>query len=113
MGRSSSRTGSSCARRSRGPRTLPSRSRPRTTPPRDIAPGGGWRRGEAGPPAPQPQPGTPAGLPKFGKGGPVIGIDLGTTNSAAAVLLRGKPTLIQSREGYNTLPSVVALGAGG
>jgi molecular chaperone DnaK len=61
----------------------------------------------------QPQPSTPPGLHKFGKGGPVIGIDLGTTNSAAAVLLRGKPTVIQSREGYNTLPSVVALGAGG
>ena len=55
----------------------------------------------------------PPGLPKFGKGGPVVGIDLGTTNSAVAVLLRGKPTVIQSREGYNTIPSVVALGANG
>jgi len=53
------------------------------------------------------------GLPKFGKGGPVVGIDLGTTNSAVAVLLRGKPTVIQSKEGYNTIPSIVALGAGG
>ena len=52
--------------------------------------------------------GPQAGLGKFPKGGPVIGIDLGTTNSAAAVLLRGKPTVIQSREGYNTIPSVVA-----
>ncbi len=57
--------------------------------------------------APAAPPGTPAGL-NPDKRGPVIGIDLGTTNSAAAVLVRGKPTVIQSREGYNTIPSVVA-----
>ncbi len=44
--------------------------------------------------------------------GKVIGIDLGTSNSAAAVLIGGKPTIIPSAEG-NTLggkafPSVVA-----
>jgi len=39
----------------------------------------------------------------------MIGIDLGTTNSAAAVVQDGKPFVIPSREGYNTIPSIVAL----
>jgi len=42
----------------------------------------------------------------------IIGIDLGTSNSAAAVLLGGKPTIIPSAEGASlygkTFPSVVA-----
>ncbi|HEU4384670.1 MAG TPA: TIGR02266 family protein [Anaeromyxobacteraceae bacterium] len=41
----------------------------------------------------------------------VIGIDLGTTNSCAAVVRGGKPYVVPSREGYNTVPSVVALNA--
>jgi len=41
--------------------------------------------------------------------GPIVGIDLGTTNSCAAVVKDGKPFVIPSREGYNTIPSVVAL----
>jgi molecular chaperone DnaK len=41
--------------------------------------------------------------------GPIIGIDLGTTNSCAAVVQRGKPLVIPSREGYNTIPSIVAV----
>ena len=40
---------------------------------------------------------------------PMIGIDLGTTNSAAAVVRDGKPFVIPSREGYNTIPSIVAI----
>jgi molecular chaperone DnaK len=39
----------------------------------------------------------------------IIGIDLGTTNSCAAVVKDGKPYVIPSREGHNTVPSVVAL----
>jgi molecular chaperone DnaK len=39
----------------------------------------------------------------------VIGIDLGTTNSCAAAMKEGKPFVIPSREGYNTVPSIVAL----
>ena len=39
----------------------------------------------------------------------VVGIDLGTTNSCAAVVRSGKPYVIPSREGYNTVPSMVAL----
>jgi molecular chaperone DnaK len=41
--------------------------------------------------------------------GPIVGIDLGTTNSCAAVVKEGKPFIIPSREGYNTIPSVVAM----
>jgi molecular chaperone DnaK len=40
---------------------------------------------------------------------PIIGIDLGTTNSCCAVVKDGKPFVIPSREGHNTVPSVVAL----
>jgi len=39
----------------------------------------------------------------------VIGIDLGTSNSCAAVVKDGKPYVIPSREGYNTVPSVVGV----
>ena len=38
-----------------------------------------------------------------------IGIDLGTTNSAIAVMQGGQPTIIPSVEGRNTFPSIVAL----
>jgi len=42
----------------------------------------------------------------------IIGIDLGTSNSCAAVMLGGKPTIIPSAEGTTmygkTVPSVVA-----
>jgi molecular chaperone DnaK len=41
----------------------------------------------------------------------VVGIDLGTTNSCAAVVKDGRPYVIPSREGYNTVPSIVALNA--
>jgi len=41
----------------------------------------------------------------------IIGIDLGTTNSCAAVVKDGRPYVIPSREGYNTVPSIVALNA--
>lgn len=36
-----------------------------------------------------------------------IGIDLGTTNSAIAVMEAGKPKIIYSKEGRNVIPSVV------
>lgn len=40
--------------------------------------------------------------------GKIIGIDLGTTNSAIAVMEGGSPKIIPSGEGRNTFPSVVA-----
>lgn len=39
----------------------------------------------------------------------VIGIDLGTTNSAAAVIEGGKPKLIPTAEGGKLVPSIVAI----
>jgi molecular chaperone DnaK len=50
---------------------------------------------------PQPRPPSKA----------IIGIDLGTTNSCAAVVKDGKPYVIPSREGYNIVPSIVGLNA--
>lgn len=41
--------------------------------------------------------------------GKIIGIDLGTTNSAAAVMSGGEPIVIPSSEGERTIPSVVAV----
>jgi molecular chaperone DnaK len=43
----------------------------------------------------------------------MIGIDLGTTNCCVAVLQGGSPTVIHTRQGTRTMPSVVAFGDGG
>ena len=47
----------------------------------------------------------------------IIGIDLGTSNSAAAVMMGGKPTLVPAAEGATVggkaFPSVVAFSKGG
>lgn len=45
--------------------------------------------------------------------GKVIGIDLGTTNSAFAYLVAGKPEVITNAEGNRTTPSVVAVNKNG
>src|SRR3982075_2677784 len=39
---------------------------------------------------------------------PVVGIDLGTTNSVIAAMEGGQPTVIPNAEGARTTPSVVA-----
>jgi molecular chaperone DnaK len=85
------------------------------------------------PPAPPPEPSepppslsaapsspTPISAPAFEapteepkRTGPVIGIDLGTTNSCAAFVRNHKPSVLPSREGHNTVPSILALNTRG
>lgn len=49
-------------------------------------------------PAPEPE-----------RTGPIIGIDLGTTNSCAAIVRDGKPIMLSWKDGQSLVPSVVAL----
>jgi molecular chaperone DnaK len=76
--------------------------------------------GNESPPSPTPPvlvPGSaPVDLGLPGRPSPsarrsriAIGIDLGTSNSCAAVVREGRPQVIPSREGYGTVPSMVAL----
>ena len=41
----------------------------------------------------------------------ILGIDLGTTNSAAAVIQAGEPVIVENAEGSRLTPSIVALNA--
>ncbi|MEK7520262.1 MAG: molecular chaperone DnaK, partial [Patescibacteria group bacterium] len=43
----------------------------------------------------------------------ILGIDLGTTNSAMAVMEGGEPKIIENKEGNRTTPSVIALSKSG
>lgn len=67
---------------------------------------------------PAPPPAVPAPVqeirsllpgPPLTRTGPVVGIDLGTSNSCVAWTQFGKPFVIPSREGYNTVPSMFAV----
>lgn len=44
--------------------------------------------------------------------GPVIGIDLGTTNSCVAIMEGQNPKVIENAEGSRTTPSVIAFTKG-
>ena len=39
----------------------------------------------------------------------ILGIDLGTTNSAMAVMEGGEPKILENHEGNRTTPSIVAM----
>jgi molecular chaperone DnaK len=43
----------------------------------------------------------------------IIGIDLGTTNSAVAIIEAGQPKIIENVEGYRTTPSVISFSKNG
>ena len=43
----------------------------------------------------------------------ILGIDLGTTNSAVAIIEAGEPTIIENAEGNRTTPSIVAISKNG
>jgi len=45
--------------------------------------------------------------------GKILGIDLGTTNSAMAIIEGGKPKILENAEGNRTTPSVVAISKNG
>ena len=45
--------------------------------------------------------------------GKAIGIDLGTTNTAVAVVVDGRPRVLEDEKGYKVLPSVVSVKADG
>lgn len=45
--------------------------------------------------------------------GKILGIDLGTTNSAMAIVQGGKPEIIENKEGNRTTPSMIAVSKNG
>ena len=60
-----------------------------------------------------PPPAVPPALSQAKPSGPIVGIDLGTTFSCAAIARGGKATVLASKQGTRTFPSVVAYDAQG
>lgn len=50
---------------------------------------------------------APSSPPPLKRDGPIVGIDLGTSNSCVAIVRDGKPQVLSSTRGYQTLPSVL------
>ncbi|MEK7705944.1 MAG: Hsp70 family protein, partial [Myxococcota bacterium] len=50
---------------------------------------------------------VPGPAPLLGLTGPVVGIDLGTSNSSIAIVQDGRPRVITSQRGYEVVPSVL------
>ncbi|HEX9052160.1 MAG TPA: TIGR02266 family protein [Anaeromyxobacter sp.] len=69
---------------------------------------GATSTGSSTPTTPTPTATSAPDAPARKSRGPVVGIDLGTTNSCAAVVREGKVEVLASREGHRTIPSVVA-----
>jgi hypothetical protein len=98
---SSQRTGSSCL----PPGDAASVPRVQNAP----APSGAPTLALATPHRPRPPPHShPPPPPRQ-----IVGIDLGTTNSAVAAMEGGTPVIVPSAEGARTTPSVVAFSKGG
>ncbi len=55
------------------------------------------------------EPSKPAETPAIKKSRKIIGIDLGTTFSCVSTVVNNKPVVIPSRQGYRTVPSIVAI----
>jgi molecular chaperone DnaK len=65
-------------------------------------------------PPPPAAAGAPAGKgPEAAKQGKIIGIDLGTTYSCVAIAEGGKARVLESKQGYRTVPSIIAYDAQG
>jgi molecular chaperone DnaK len=67
------------------------------------------------PPTAPAAPGVHAGAPAPGatKATRIVGIDLGTTYSCVAVAEGGKARVLESKQGYRTMPSIIAYDAQG
>jgi molecular chaperone DnaK len=85
------------------PAAAPQARQPPAPPPAQPSPAPPASQGGAAGPAPARRP----------AGAKVIGIDLGTTNSCAAFATAGRAVVLASKQGYRTLPSVVAYDAQG
>jgi molecular chaperone DnaK len=93
------------------PGTEPAASSAEASPSAAATPSASPATPTASPPSASVAAGGPA--PKHRASGPVVGIDLGTAYSCVAFARNGKAQVLASRQGYRTMPSVVAYDAQG